>query len=206
MADIRVEHQLGEQDPGHPLGAEPGDERPVRAGQADPEEGEADRDRPRNQQREGDEGDEQRNVGVVAGGDDQPAEGEEGEHLQDRADVLAEDHEVVGDVVFGDGERDPADEGGDQAVAEGDVGNAVGEQAHAQRVDPLVAADDSPAGQVVGEPPRGLAEDDPDDRAEGGLPDQLRRLAARVSAGRGEDDEEEHERQRQPVVETRTRG
>ena len=123
------------------------------------------------------------------------AEGEEGQHLEDRADVLAEDHEVIGDVVFGDRQRDPADEGGDQAVAEGHVGDPVSEQAQAERIDALVAADDPAARQVVGEPSARLAEDDSDQRSEGGLPEQLRRLGPGVAARRGEDDEEEDERQ-----------
>ena len=79
-------------------------------------------------------------------------------------------------VVIGDRQRDPADEGGDQAVAEGDVGNPVGEQSDAQRVDPLISADDSPTRQMMGEPAGALAEDNPDHRSEGRLAHQLRRL------------------------------
>ena len=62
----------------------------------------------------------------IAGGDDERAEDEEGQHLEDRADVLGEVDEALGDLVLGDAQRDPGDEGGDEAVAEGDVGEAEG--------------------------------------------------------------------------------
>ena len=44
---------------------------------------------------------------VVARGDDQGAEDEEGQDLEDRADVLGEVGEALGDLVLGDAERDP---------------------------------------------------------------------------------------------------
>ena len=125
-----------------------------------------------------------RDAGAVAGGDDQAAEDEEGEHLEDRADVLAEDDEVVGDVVLGDAEGDPADEGGDQPVAEGDVGEPEGEHPDPERVDPLVAADDPAARQVLGEPAGAPAQGDPDHSADRGLAEQLQPLLRRRHPGR----------------------
>ena len=77
---------------------------------------------------------------VEAGGDDDRAEDEEGQHLEDRADVLGEVDEALGDLVLGEAERDPGDEGGDQPVAEGDVGEPERGEAEADRVDALVAS------------------------------------------------------------------
>ena len=59
-------------------------------------------------------------------------------------------------------ERDPADEGRDQPVAEGDVGQAVGQQPNAERVDPLIAPHDAPTGEVMGQASRRLAEHEPE--------------------------------------------
>ena len=104
----------------------------------------------RDQQREGGEQQQQGDVAAVAGGDDQGAEEEEGQHRQDRAQVLGEDLEVVGDVVLDRAQGDAAGEGGDEAVAEGDVGEAEGEHADAQRVDAVVAPRHAPHRQVTG--------------------------------------------------------
>ena len=59
------------------------------------------RDRARDEQREGDEGDQRQDRAVVAGGDDHRAEDEEGQHLEDRAHVLGEVGEALGDLVLG---------------------------------------------------------------------------------------------------------
>ena len=58
-------------------------------------EGEQDRERPGDEQRQEDEHDEPPDRPVVAGGDDQRPEDEEREHLEDRADVLGELDEGV---------------------------------------------------------------------------------------------------------------
>ena len=104
--------------------------------------------------------------------------------------------------MFGDAERDPADEGGDEAVAERDVGEPEGEESEPDRVDALVAPRD-PAGDDVVEPPAEEPDSDPDHDAEARLAEQLEGLLAGVAARGREDEEEEHERQREPVVETR---
>ena len=137
---------------------------------------------------------------VVAGRDDQGAEDEEGEHLEDRAHVLREVGEPLGDLVLGDPERDPEDERGDQPVAEGDVREPEGDEPEADGVDALVPRRDAPRDDAM-QPAAEDAEHDPDHGAERRLADELSGLAAGVAAGRGEDEEEEHERQREPVVE-----
>ena len=108
---------------------------------------------PRDQQGEGDEDDQRRDAVVEAGGDDQGAEDEEGQHLEDRAGVLGELDEALGNVALGGPHRDPADEGGDQAVADRDFGEAEGGEREPDRVDALVAGGDPAAGQVVVEAP-----------------------------------------------------
>ena len=138
--DRRVEDEQREQHRGDPLGPEPGDERLVR-----PRDGRCPRSASSTATGRATSSAKTMNAtsasdrAVVAGGDDQGAEDEEGEHLEDRADVLGEVGEALGDLVLGDAERDPEDEGGDQAVAEGDVGEPEGGEPEADRVDPLVA-------------------------------------------------------------------
>ena len=142
-------------------------------------------------------------LAVVAGGDDQRPEDEEGDHLEDRADVLGELDEGLGDLVLGGAHRDPGDEGGDQAVADRDVGEAEGEQGEADRVDALVARGQPAAGEVVVEAAADDADDDPDQARRTPPPRPAAPPRCRVAARRGEDEEEEDERQRQPVVEAR---
>ena len=120
-------------------------------------------------------------VAVVAGRDDQRAEDEEREHLEDRADVLGELDERVGDLVLGGAQRDPGDEGGDQPVAERDVGEAEGGEAEADRVDALVAGRDAPAGERSWSLPPSAPSATPDDGAERRLAEELRGLRARVA-------------------------
>ena len=91
-------------------------------------------------------------VAVVADRDDQRAEDEERDHLEDRADVLGELDEGVGDLVLGGPHRDPGHEGGDQPIAERHVGQAERGEAEADRVDALVAGRDAAAREAVVEP------------------------------------------------------
>src|SRR5215218_7781344 len=139
MLDVAAQHEEREQHRGDALGTEPGDERLLRLGQLRPEEREQHRDRTRDEQREGDEHRERPNRALVAGRDDERPEDEERQDLEDRAHVLREVDEALRDLVLGDPERDRADERGDQAVAEGDIGEAEGHQTDADRVDALVA-------------------------------------------------------------------
>ena len=69
-----------------------------------------------------------------------------------------------GHVALARRHRDPADEGGDQPVAEGDFGEAEGEEGEADRVDPLVARGQAAAGQAVVQAPAEHAEADADQR------------------------------------------
>ena len=77
---------------------------------------------------------------------DDRAENEKGQYREDRADALREIVEPIRDVVLGDAEGDPADEGRDQPVAKGDVGKAERQQPEAEREDALVDASMPPAG------------------------------------------------------------
>ena len=153
LSTLRLEDEQGEQHRGHSLRPEPGHEGLLRPRDPGPDEGELDGDRPRDQEGEGDEEDQRRDAVVEAGGDDQRAEDEERQHLQDRAGVLGELDEALGHVALGGAHRDPADEGGDQAVADRDVGEAEGDEGEPDRVDALVAGRDPAAGKVVVEPP-----------------------------------------------------
>ena len=92
------------------------------------------------------------------------------------------------------------DEGGDQPVAEGDVGEAERGEAEADRVDALVAGV-TPPGTTRCSHARQHPERDPDHGPERRLAEQLDRLRAGVAARRREDEEEEHEGKREPVVE-----
>ena len=111
--------------------------------------------------------------------------------------------EAVGDLVLGRAERDPGDERGDQAVAEGGVGEPVGRDAEADGEDALVAGRDPTRRGVAVDTAADDAHDDADQRAERGFAQQLRRLGAGVAARRRQDQEEQDERQRQPVVQPR---
>ena len=201
VSHLGLEHEEGEQHRRHALRPEPGHERLLGTGNAGADEGELDRDRPGDQQGEGDEDDQRRDAVVEAGGDDQRTEDEEGQHLEDRAGVLGEFDEALGDFALGGAHRDPADEGGDQAVADRHVGEAEGDEGETDRVDPLVAGGEAAAREVMVKPAAEESEGDADQAAEQRLADQLRRFAAGIAAGAGEDEEEEDERQRQAVVE-----
>lgn len=69
-----------------------------------------------------------RDVVVKAGGDDQGAEDEEGEHLQDRG-VLGELDEALRHLALTGRHCDAADEGGNQAVADRHFGETEGKEA-----------------------------------------------------------------------------
>ena len=138
---------------------------------------------------------------IKAGGDDQGAEDEEGDDLEDRAGVLGELDEALGDIVLGSAHRDPADEGGDQPVADRHFGEPEGDKGEADRVDPLIALGEAAARQPLVQPPAEVAERQPDPGADHRLPRQLGGFRAGVAARRGEDEEEEDEGQRQAVVE-----
>ena len=103
--------------------------------------------------------------------------------------------------MLGDPHRDPADEGGDQAVADRHVGEAEGGERETDRVDPLVARGDAAAGQVAVKAPAEHPEADADGRAEQRLAEQLRGFGAGVASRGGENEEEEDERERESVVE-----
>src|SRR5207248_579433 len=102
-------------------------------------------------------------LAVVAGGENQCPEDEEGDDLEDGADVLGEDDEGVGDLVLGPAHDDPGDEGGDEAVADRDVGEPEGDEAEADGVDPLVVRGDPAAGKVVVKPSADVADGDADE-------------------------------------------
>ena len=86
---------------------------------------------------------------------DQRSEQEERDRLEDRADVLPELAERLRDVVLGNRHPDAGDEGRDQAVAPGRVGQPVGEQRDAERIDPLVVVRDAAARDTAqGDPGR----------------------------------------------------
>ena len=162
-----------------------------------------DRERPGDEQRQENEDDQPPDRPVVAGGDDQRAEDEEGDRLEDRADVLGELHEGVRDLVLGDAHRDPRDEGGDQAVADRHVRQPEGREAEAERVDPLVAGGDPAARQVVVQATADEPQHHAHEAPKAASPRSFARLAAGVSARLREDQEEEHEGQREAVVQPR---
>ena len=108
-----------------------------------------------------------------------------------------------GDVALRRAHRDPADEGRDQAVSEGDIGEPEGEEGEADRIDPLVARGQATPRQAVVVPAAEHPQGDPDQPADNRLPGQLRRFGAGLATRRREDEEEEDEGKRQAIVEAR---
>ena len=155
----RLEHEEGEEHRGDALRPEPGHEQLLRARACRCARRRASTATGRATSRaKTTKSDQRRDAVVEAGGDDQGAEDEEGDHLEDRAGVLGELDEALGDVALGRAHRDPADEGGDQPVADRHVGEAEGDEGEADRVDPLVAGGEAAAGQAVVEPAAERAE------------------------------------------------
>src|SRR6266487_721959 len=91
----------------------------------------------------------------------------------------------------------------DEPVADRHLGEAEGREPEADRVDPLVAAGDSAARQVVVKAAGGDSERYADERSKRGLSEEREGLRTGVRPGPSEDEKEEDERHRKSIVESR---
>ncbi len=191
VADVGLEHEEGEEHRGDALGAEPGHEQLLRLRDPGPQEGEHHR------RRAGRRAGRRRRRRPAAGrswskpvATIRPPKTKKVSTWRIALVFSANSTKPSRHFALARPHRDPADEGGDQAVADRDFGEAEGEEGEADRVDPLVARGDAAAreGGGAGDPPSD-PEGDPDRGADGRLARPAsplrRRRRRRARRGRG---------------------